>query len=127
MLHQALADAGLSEKDIDYINSHGTGTQLNDEIETRIIEKVFGKTALVNSTKSLIGHTLGASGAIEAVVTALSIRDKTTHVCRNLDHPMADLNFVTRTGSYPIKNAVSQSFGFGGHNAALVIGEYDGG
>jgi 3-oxoacyl-[acyl-carrier-protein] synthase II len=125
MIKQALADAGISEKDIDYINSHGTGTILNDETETDIIERVFGREVLINSTKSLIGHTLGASGAIEAVVTALSVHHKTTHVCRNLDNPMKDLNFVTRLDSYPIKMAISQSFGFGGHNAAVVIGEYN--
>jgi 3-oxoacyl-[acyl-carrier-protein] synthase II len=125
MIGQALADAGISEKDVDYINSHGTGTQLNDETETSIIETVFGKGVLINSTKSLIGHTLGASGAIEAAVTALSIRDKTTHVCRNLENPMRDLNFVTEVAPYPIKTAISQSFGFGGHNAVLVIGEYN--
>ncbi|MFO7738838.1 MAG: beta-ketoacyl-[acyl-carrier-protein] synthase family protein [Desulfatiglandaceae bacterium] len=124
MIKKALADAALSEKDIDYINSHGTGTLLNDEAEARIIESMFGKDVWVNSTKSLIGHTLGASGAIEAIVTVLSIFNQTTHVSRNLEHPLKDLNFVTRTDSYPIKKAISQSFGFGGHNAVLVIGEY---
>jgi len=123
VIKNALADAGLSEKAIDYINSHGTGTQLNDATEAEIIENVFGRDVLVNSTKSLIGHTLGASGAIEAVVTVLSIQNKTTHICRNLDHPIKNLNFVTHTNSYPIKTAISQSFGFGGHNAVLVIGE----
>ena len=124
MIEQALADSGLSAKDVDYVNTHGTGTQLNDEIESRVIEEVFGKGVLLNSTKSLIGHTLGASGAIEAVVTILSIYQKTTHVCRNLDDPIRDLNFVTGVDSYPIDVAISQSFGFGGHNAALVFREY---
>jgi len=124
MLRMALSDAGLSERDIDYINSHGTGTVLNDETETLVVEELFGKKPLINSTKSLLGHTLGASGAIEAVVTALSIYNKTTHICRNLRNPMKDLNFVTRVDSFPIRKAVSQSFGFGGHNAVLVMGEY---
>jgi len=123
MITLALADAGVSAQEVDYINSHGTGTVLNDETETRVIETVFGKKVLINSTKSLIGHTLGASGAIEAVVTALSIYHKTTHPCRNLDNPITDLNFVTRVTSYPIRRAISQSFGFGGHNAVLVLGE----
>jgi 3-oxoacyl-[acyl-carrier-protein] synthase II len=123
MLELAFADAGLSAEDIDYINAHGTGTRLNDETETAVIEQVFRKNVLINSTKSLIGHTLGASGAIEALVTALSIHHKTTHVCRNLDHPMKDLNFVTRVDSYPIRTGLSQSFGFGGHNAALILRE----
>jgi 3-oxoacyl-[acyl-carrier-protein] synthase II len=125
MLDLAFADAGLNAQDIDYVNAHGTGTRLNDETETAVVEKVFRKDVLINSTKSLIGHTLGASGAIEAVVTALSIRHKTTHVCRNLDHPMKDLNFVTRVDSYPIRTGLSQSFGFGGHNAVLILREYE--
>jgi 3-oxoacyl-[acyl-carrier-protein] synthase II len=124
MLQLAFADAGISAGEIDYINAHGTGTRLNDETETAVIEQVFGKDVLINSTKSLIGHTLGASGAIEALVTALSILHKTTHVCRNLDHPMKDLNFVTRVDSYPIYTGLSQSFGFGGHNAVLILREY---
>jgi len=124
MIKTALADAGVSEKDVDYINAHGTGTPLNDETEAHIIENLFGKEVLINSTKSLIGHTLGASGAIEAVVTALSIKHKTTHICKNLENPMKDLNFVTKVETYPIKTAISQSFGFGGHNAVLVMGEY---
>lgn len=123
MIGKALKDAELTEKDIDYINSHGTGTQLNDETETNIIEHIFGKNVLINSTKSLIGHTLGASGAIEALATVLSVQNKTTHICRNLDHPIKDLNFVTSVKPYPIKTAISESFGFGGHNAVLVIGE----
>jgi 3-oxoacyl-[acyl-carrier-protein] synthase II len=124
MLRQALSDAGISANEIDYINSHGTGTVLNDETETYVIEETFGKEVLINSTKSLLGHTLGASGAIEAVVTALSIYHKTTHICRNLRNPMKDLNFVTKQDSCPIRKAISQSFGFGGHNAVLVLGEY---
>jgi 3-oxoacyl-[acyl-carrier-protein] synthase II len=124
MLRQALSDAGVSANEIDYINSHGTGTVLNDQTETDVIDAMFGKEVLINSTKSLLGHTLGASGAIEAVVTALSIYHKTTHICRNLRNPMKDLNFVTKRDSFPIRKAISQSFGFGGHNAVLVFGEY---
>jgi 3-oxoacyl-[acyl-carrier-protein] synthase II len=124
MLELAFADAGISAAEIDYINSHGTGTRLNDETETAVIEKVFGNKVLINSTKSLIGHTLGASGAIETLVTALSIRHKTTHICRNLENPMKDLNFVTKVDSYPIRTGISQSFGFGGHNAVLILREY---
>ncbi len=124
MIHQAMEDAGISTADVDYINTHGTGTPLNDETESQMIEEVFGKDVLVNSTKSLLGHTLGASGAIEAVVTVLSIKNKTTHICKNLDDPIRNLNFVTKVDAYPIKTALSQSFGFGGHNAVLVMKEY---
>jgi 3-oxoacyl-[acyl-carrier-protein] synthase II len=124
MLGQALSDAEVSADEIDYINSHGTGTTLNDETETRVIEETFGKKVLINSTKSLLGHTLGASGAIEAAVTALSIFHGTTHICRNLHNPMKDLNFITKPDSWPIRKALSQSFGFGGHNAVLILGKY---
>jgi 3-oxoacyl-[acyl-carrier-protein] synthase II len=124
MLRQVLSDAGISANEIDYINSHGTGTVLNDQTETDVIDAMFGKEVLINSTKSLLGHTLGASGAIEAVVTALSIYHKTTHICRNLRNPMKNLNFVTKQDSFPIRKAISQSFGFGGHNAVLILGEY---
>jgi 3-oxoacyl-[acyl-carrier-protein] synthase II len=125
MLGTLLKNAGLDLSDIDYVNSHGTGTTANDEIEARVILDCFGKKPLVNSTKSLIGHTIGAGGAIEAAVTALSIKNKTTHACKNLDEPIADLNFVRHVETFPIKKAVSQSFAFGGHNAGLVLEEYE--
>ncbi len=124
MLQTLVANAGLSFSDIDYVNAHGTGTTANDEVEARVIGDCLGKKPLVNSTKSLIGHTIGASGAIEAAVTALSIKSKTTHACKNLDDPVADLNFVRSVGQFPIRKAVTQSFAFGGHNAGLILEEY---
>jgi len=122
-IKHCLDDANIKPKDIDYINTHGTGTMLNDETESKIIEELFKNKPLLNSTKSLIGHTLGASGAIEAVVTALSIKNKTTHVSKNIDDPIRDLNFVKKVEHCPIKTALSQSFGFGGHNSILAIKE----
>ena len=121
MLRAALADAGVGVRDVDYINAHGTGTKNNDETEAEIIDRVFGKSVRVNSTKSLLGHTIGASGAIEILVTALSLRDQTTHICRNLDAPLRDLNFVRAAGQFDLRVALSQSFAFGGHNAAVVL------
>lgn len=121
MLAQLLQSAGCSGQNVDYVNAHGTGTLLNDATEAEIIERVFGKQVLVNSTKSLLGHTIGASGALSALVAALSIRDQTTHVCKNLQNPVRDLNFVRSAGSHSIRTAVSQSFAFGGHNAALLL------
>lgn len=121
MLTQLLQSAGCAGQDVDYVNAHGTGTQLNDSTEAEIIERVFGKKALVNSTKSLLGHTIGASGALGAIVGALSIRDGATHVCKNLENPVRDLNFVRSAGSHSIRTAVTQSFAFGGHNAALLL------
>jgi 3-oxoacyl-[acyl-carrier-protein] synthase II len=121
MLHAALADAGVDAHDVDYVNAHGTGTKNNDETEAEVIDRVFGKSVRVNSTKSLLGHTIGASGAIEALVTALSLRDQTTHICKNLDAPLRDLNFVRAVGRFDLRVGVSQSFAFGGHNAAVVL------
>jgi 3-oxoacyl-[acyl-carrier-protein] synthase II len=120
-IETALADAGLRPDEIDYVNAHGTGTIANDETEAAVLSRIFGSRPLVNSTKSLLGHTLGASGALEAVVTVLSLQHQTTHACHNLEDPIADLNFVRRVDSYPIRNALSQSFAFGGHNAAVVF------
>jgi 3-oxoacyl-[acyl-carrier-protein] synthase II len=122
-IEMALADAALRPDEIDYVNAHGTGTVANDETEAAVLSRIFGVRPLVNSTKSLLGHTLGASGALEAVVTVLSLQHQTTHACLNLEDPIADLNFVRRVESYPIRAAVSQSFAFGGHNAALVLRE----
>jgi len=125
MINSALKNSGITADKIDYINTHGTGTQVNDEIESKFIENMFGKKPLVNSTKSILGHTLGASGAIETAVTALSIKNKTTHISKNIDNPVRDLNFVLKPGSFDIKYALTQSFGFGGHNACLVLKEYE--
>jgi 3-oxoacyl-[acyl-carrier-protein] synthase II len=123
MLRELLDGASYAPADIDYINAHGTGTLVNDEIEAGIIESLFGKRPLVNSTKSLIGHSIGAAGALEAAVTALSIRHKTTHACKNLSKPIRDLNFVRNSGQFNIRRAITQSFAFGGHNAALLLQE----
>ena len=121
MMRAALADAGLSHTDIQYINAHGTGTQANDEIESDVIGRVFGRDVLINSTKSLIGHTIGASGAIEALVTVMSLKEQRTHACNNLDEPLTDLNFAREATSTPMDAALTQSFAFGGHNAGLVL------
>lgn len=121
MIRAALADANLSPQDVDYVNAHGTGTKNNDETEAQVIDRVFGRSVRVNSTKSLLGHTIGASGAFEALVTALSLRDGTTHICKNLDTPLLDLNFVRSVEQFDACVGLSQSFAFGGHNAAVVL------
>jgi 3-oxoacyl-[acyl-carrier-protein] synthase II len=119
----ALEEADLPACELDYVNTHGTGTVVNDDAEAAIISDIFGKRPLVNTTKSLLGHSIGASGAIEAIVTLLSIKNHVTHACNNLDEPISDINFVTETRECEIRNGLSQSFGFGGHNAALVFRE----
>jgi len=124
MLYAALADAKLKPADVDYVNAHGTGTRNNDETEAQVIDRVFGKSVPVNSTKSLLGHTIGASGAFEAIVTALTLRDGKTHINRNLETPAHDLNFVRRVKDFDPEIGLSQSFAFGGHNAAVVMRRY---
>jgi 3-oxoacyl-[acyl-carrier-protein] synthase II len=121
MIALALADAGVAPGEVDYVNAHGTGTLLNDETEVALLGRVFGDRPLVNSTKSLIGHTIGASGAIEAAVAALSIRDQATHPSANLERPIGALRYVRKPGPASIGCALSESFAFGGHNAALVL------
>jgi 3-oxoacyl-[acyl-carrier-protein] synthase II len=121
MVTAAVQDAGCVPGDIDYVNAHGTGTAVNDEIESSVIERLFGTTPLVTATKSLTGHCIGASGGIEAAVTALSIAHQATHACHNLEHPIRDLRFAREAGPCRIETAITQSFAFGGHNAAVVM------
>jgi len=125
----ALKDAGITGEDVDYINTHGTATGLGDIAETKAIKEVFGERAYriaVNSTKSMIGHLLGAAGAIELLVSAKSIQEQTIHPTTNLDHPdpECDLDYVPKIKrERSIENAISNSFGFGGHNVTLVVGK----
>ena len=121
MTQNLLAEAGLTPPDVDYINTHGTGTVQNDEIEATVISDIFGKGPLLNSTKSMIGHALGASGAIEAAVTALSLYHGAVHPSLNIENPVRDLNFARTAQQGPLRNAITHSFAFGGHNAGLVL------
>ncbi|MBN1129496.1 MAG: beta-ketoacyl-[acyl-carrier-protein] synthase family protein [Chitinispirillaceae bacterium] len=121
MLAGLMDKAGISPSAVDYINTHGTGTVVNDDIEAGVIARLFGKRPVVNATKSLIGHTVGAAGAIEAAVTALTLRDQKVHGCANLCDPVADLHFVFAAKDVAVTNAISHSFAFGGHNAALLL------
>jgi 3-oxoacyl-[acyl-carrier-protein] synthase II len=124
----ALKDAHLNPEDIQYVNAHGTSTPLGDEAETLAIKQVFGhhaKKLAVSSTKSMIGHTLGASGGIEGLVCALSIRHSIVHPTTNYQtpDPACDLDYVPNTArEMRVRRALSNSFGFGGHNCCLAIG-----
>ncbi|WP_188152137.1 beta-ketoacyl-[acyl-carrier-protein] synthase family protein [Teredinibacter waterburyi] len=120
LLGKLLAQAGIEGTDIQYVNSHGTGTVPNDDVESEAIEHIVGKKAFVNSTKSILGHSLGASGAFEAAVTFLSIKNQQLHPSANISDPVRDLNFVTKPTEATITRAITQSFAFGGHNAALL-------
>ncbi len=121
MIHKVLESAKMQPSDIHYINAHGTGTQVNDRVEAKIISDIFGRRPLVNSTKSILGHTLGASGALEALVCARSILEGRTHACVNLDNPIEALNFAVNSEKTNILTALSLSYAFGGHNAALLL------
>jgi 3-oxoacyl-[acyl-carrier-protein] synthase II len=124
----ALADAGVCPQDIDYINAHGTSTLIGDEAETVAIKRVFGehaKSIPVSSTKSMIGHTLGASGGIEAIVCSMSLHHRKIHPTINLvtADPACDLDYVpNRSRDLAVRRVISNSFGFGGHNACIVFG-----
>ena len=126
-MEAALAHAGLEASDIDYINAHGTSTPLGDEIELRAVERLLGPHAskvTMSSTKSEIGHLLGAAGAVEAAFTALAIRDQVAPPTINLDNPSVETPIDLapfKSKSLRIKAALSNSFGFGGTNAALVL------
>ena len=123
----ALDDAGVSPEDVDYINAHGTSTPAGDVIETRAVKEVFGahaKHLAISSTKSMIGHTLGAAGGIEAMFCVLAIRDGVAPPTINLKDPSpdCDLDYVPNTArEMKIDLALSNSFGFGGTNGSLVF------
>jgi 3-oxoacyl-[acyl-carrier-protein] synthase II len=128
----ALEDAGLSPDQVDYVNAHGTSTELNDKIETLAIKKVLGDHAYqvpVSSIKSMIGHSLGAAGALEAIACALSVSTDWVPPTINYEQPdpECDLDYVpNQARQCPVRVAVSNSFGFGGHNAVLVIKKFQG-
>ncbi|MGB2783352.1 MAG: beta-ketoacyl-ACP synthase II [Atribacterota bacterium] len=126
----ALRDAKIAPSQIDYINAHGTSTPLNDKLETLAIKKVFGKHAYdlkISSNKSMTGHLLGASGGVEAIATALTLKNNIIPPTINYlsPDPECDLDYVPNINKKEIVNyAISNSFGFGGHNGVLVLGKY---
>ena len=127
----AMQDAGLSTTDIDYINAHGTSTPLNDSSETLAMKLAFGDDAYkpyVSSTKSMSGHLLGASGALEAIISTLALKNGFVPATINYEHedPDCDLNLVVKEGKQAdIKTAMSNSLGFGGHNASIIIKRWE--
>jgi 3-oxoacyl-[acyl-carrier-protein] synthase II len=131
-MRNALDDAGLSPEAVDYINAHGTSTQANDSTETAAIKSVFGDHAYdlpISSTKSMTGHLLGGAGALESLVCILAIRDGRVPPTINYEtpDPECDLDYVpNESRSVPVKTAMTNSFGFGGHNVSLVFAADEG-
>jgi 3-oxoacyl-[acyl-carrier-protein] synthase II len=131
-MNVAIRKAGIPASEIGYVNAHGTSTPLNDKFETMSIKRVFGEAAHtipVSSTKSMIGHTLGAAGGIEAAVTVLSLRDQRIHQTRNLElpDPDCDLDYVAEgPRAVDLRWAMSNSLGFGGHNSSLLFKRWEG-
>jgi 3-oxoacyl-[acyl-carrier-protein] synthase II len=126
----ALKDAGMQATDIDYINAHGTSTEMNDRLETLAIKNTFGphaKTVAISSTKSMVGHLLGAAGAVEFIACVMSIAEGFVHPTINCEFPDpdCDLDYVRNKGrKMEVRAAMSNSFGFGGHNAILIVKKY---
>ena len=129
-MNMALRDAEVHPSEVDYINAHGTSTKYGDEIETSAIKTVFGENArkiAVSSTKSMMGHLLGAAGGVEAVISALSIFNDIVPPTINLDNPdpECDLDYVPHHArKMRVNYALSNSFGFGGTNACLLFRKF---
>jgi 3-oxoacyl-[acyl-carrier-protein] synthase II len=127
----AMSDAGIEPKDIDYVNAHGTSTQLNDAGETKALKIALGEHAYkvaISSTKSMIGHLLGAAGAVEAIATLLTINRGVIHPTINYENPdpACDLDYVpNQARRKDVRIAISNGFGFGGHNAVVVLKKYE--
>ena len=130
-MEYALKDADLTPEDVDYVNAHGTSTYYNDLFETKAIKLAFGEHAYklkINSTKSMVGHLLGAAGGVEAVVCVKSIEDSYLHKTVGLENTDedCDLDYCKGSGvSMPVNVAISNSLGFGGHNATIVFKKYE--
>ncbi|MDR3563848.1 MAG: beta-ketoacyl-ACP synthase II [Negativicutes bacterium] len=128
----AIKDAGINPSDVDYINAHGTSTPMNDKNETHAIKTLFGEHAYklsVSSTKSMTGHLLGAAGGIEAIASVLTVKNDIIHPTINYETPDddLDLDYVPNQAKKKVVNyALSNSFGFGGHNATLLVKKYNG-
>jgi 3-oxoacyl-[acyl-carrier-protein] synthase II len=129
-MNEAIKDSGIDPSRIDYINAHGTSTEVNDRIETLAIKRSLGDSAYtipISSTKSMMGHLIAATGSVEAIVCLLAIRDGVVPPTVNLDHPSpdCDLDYIPgEARELKVDLALSNSFGFGGQNIALILGRY---
>ena len=130
-MQMAIASAGIEPKAVDYINAHGTSTDLNDKVETLAIKKAFGehaRTVAISSTKSMTGHLLGSAGAVECAASAMAIKDGIVPPTINYEDPdpECDLYYTPNKAiKKPVRYVLNNSFGFGGHNACLLLGRYE--
>ena len=130
-MRQAIEDAKINPEEVAYINAHGTSTPLNDKSETAAVKAVFGehsKNLMISSTKSMTGHLLGASGAVEALLTTLALKEGFVPPTVNYREPDedCDLDVVPNTGrKADLRYALSNSLGFGGHNASLILKRWE--
>ena len=130
-MRDAIRDAGIKPEEVDYINAHGTSTELNDKNESKAIRNLFGEHAdklVVSSTKSMTGHLLGAAGGIEAIATVFAIENELVPPTINLTNPDpdCDLNYSPlKPTKKKIRYALSNTFGFGGHNASLLFKKFE--
>jgi 3-oxoacyl-[acyl-carrier-protein] synthase II len=131
-MNKALSDAGIAPNEVDYVNAHGTSTELNDKLETMALKSVFGEHAkklAISSTKSMVGHLLGAAGAAELIAAALSIDTGWVHPTVNLEEPdpECDLDYVPNVArQMQVRAVLKNSLGFGGHNCCVVLARYEG-
>lgn len=126
-MESALAEAQLSPSDIDYINAHGTSTPLNDKTESTVVSRIFGNDCAVSSTKSLTGHLLGASGAVDSILTLLAMKEGFYPMIANYRVPDEEINIrlITEWTEGRIRYAIKSSLGFGGHNSILIFKNAD--
>ena len=127
----ALRDAGITPDDVDYVNAHGTSTQVNDKVETHAVKETFGEAAAktpMSSIKSMLGHLIAAAGSVEAIACLLAIRDNVLPPTINYEtpDPNCDLDYVPNEARQAeVTRCLSNSFGFGGQNVSLVIAGYE--
>jgi 3-oxoacyl-[acyl-carrier-protein] synthase-1 len=123
-MEAALSDAGLSKDEIDYVNAHGTATIANDTVEALAVEKLFGKSLYVNSTKAITGHALGAAGAVEAIISCEVIKSSKIPPQTGLENQEnTNIKINKQSIDMKVRNVISNSFAFGGNNASIVLGE----